>query len=499
MLLWTTSQGCISSLASLVLFCSCALAQQRLPETSAPLPEGQLQIQSKAVQLANDGHREAAIALLQRALQEHPESRALHLELARQFAFLKRYPEAKQQYAEVLRSDPQNLSAQVGIAKVLSWEGDLNSGLAAFDRILARSPHLYDARVGKGFTLLWMGQKTEAYRWLRAAAADHPEDNEVAETVAQLKKQLPPQKEVAAALPPAAMSSLSSPRSRRNVPRSAKRTLLPENSFPEPISPAQALAPASSIFQSPLFAAMVLVSTVLFLLISNLVWQRRPRLRLFSIVHSAMSKMALNGKPPKAPGQHSVPDASAVSDPTVNINFSATTEVAVDDAAAAAAAPSLHQPAVHLTPEPHPGSQPALLRGRILIIDPNPQVAAFAEMVLSGAGAYVQAVTGGRQAIDALRGGDFDLLLMDAHMEDVGWRDLQQWLRQNRPGLSPQMLLCCSGGYADAQRLEFHTGLRCLARPFRMSDLLETARNTLAAGRYRTVVSGPPPSAHPFV
>src|SRR4029077_9322209 len=60
------------------------------------------------------------------------------------------------------------------------------AALALYERILERSPLFYDARVGKAFTLMWMGEKEEAEAIFRWAAKVPPQDPEIKEALAEI-------------------------------------------------------------------------------------------------------------------------------------------------------------------------------------------------------------------------------------------------------------------------------------------------------------------------
>ena len=105
----------------------------------------------------------------------------------------KRYPDALEQYRAVLNRDPEIVDAQVGLAKVASWRGDLPRALELYDAVLAKHPKNYDARVGKAFTLMWMKRGPEALKLFKALAQENPQDEEVAKAVQRLSSPQPAQ------------------------------------------------------------------------------------------------------------------------------------------------------------------------------------------------------------------------------------------------------------------------------------------------------------------
>ena len=61
---------------------------------------------------------------------------------------------------------------------------------------------------------------------------------------------------------------------------------------------------------------------------------------------------------------------------------------------------------------------------RILIVDDEPSMREMLRIVLRRDGYEVQIATSGREAIEQLRGGSFDLLLSDIKMPDVNGVDV---------------------------------------------------------------------------
>jgi tetratricopeptide (TPR) repeat protein len=143
-----------------------------------------------AIQLATvlrqAGKSDVALQFLQAGTEKYPGLVALRIEYARQLNFAKQYPEARKQFSAALAVAPQNLIAQVGLAKATSYEGDQETAIEMYDRILQRHPGSYDALVGKAFSLLWSSRTGQASVLLRQALAKNPGDGEVREALSTL-------------------------------------------------------------------------------------------------------------------------------------------------------------------------------------------------------------------------------------------------------------------------------------------------------------------------
>ena len=139
-----------------------------------------------ATVLQQAGKSDAALQFLQSSTEKYPSLVAFRVEYARLLNFTKQYPEARKQFLAARVLEPQNLIAQVGLAKATSYEGDQETAIQMYDRILQRHPGSYDAIVGKAFSLLWSGQTEQAGELLRRASVRNPDDPEVREALSTL-------------------------------------------------------------------------------------------------------------------------------------------------------------------------------------------------------------------------------------------------------------------------------------------------------------------------
>jgi DNA-binding response OmpR family regulator len=113
---------------------------------------------------------------------------------------------------------------------------------------------------------------------------------------------------------------------------------------------------------------------------------------------------------------------------------------------------------------PWPAAEPALLRGRILVVDDELSVLEFEREVLLGVGAEVVAVDNGDEAVAYLRSEEFDAILLDGKMPGR-WDgpDIYRWVADNRP----------------ARHFLETTRCPCIVKPFEVKDLLALTRRLL--------------------
>ncbi len=149
-------------------------------------PESADYVSGLADALRQDGRNDEALRLLREKVDRFPTLTSMRVEYARALNFARQFSEARKQFSAVLAIDPNDLIAQVGLAKSMSYQGDQESALQAYEDILRRHPGLYDAQIGKAFALLWSGRTEEAKSLLQAGLKRHPDDREVREALAAM-------------------------------------------------------------------------------------------------------------------------------------------------------------------------------------------------------------------------------------------------------------------------------------------------------------------------
>ena len=120
---------------------------------------------------------------------------------------------------------------------------------------------------------------------------------------------------------------------------------------------------------------------------------------------------------------------------------------------------------------------------RILIVDDEPTVlSVLARVFRKRSGHEVVEVSSGQEAIDLIRQHDFDILLTDVRMSPIDGLTLLKTVRQERPSVAVVLITAYSSVpvVAEAQKLG---AFDCLAKPFKVDDLLLTVERAIA---YRT-------------
>jgi PAS domain S-box-containing protein len=114
-------------------------------------------------------------------------------------------------------------------------------------------------------------------------------------------------------------------------------------------------------------------------------------------------------------------------------------------------------------------------RGRILIIDDEPELLRSLDALIGDSHEVVTA-SSGRQALELLRSDrGFDLILTDLMMADVTGMELFEAVRADYPGLEQQFVFMTGGAFTTGSRkLLASVPNRCLEKPFDADELLRT-------------------------
>lgn len=113
----------------------------------------------------------------------------------------------------------------------------------------------------------------------------------------------------------------------------------------------------------------------------------------------------------------------------------------------------------------------------MLLAEDHPVNQKVVALILDGAGVTLTTVASGREALDALSAGAFDLVLMDSHMPELdgvsALRELRAREARTGAARTPVILLT-----VDALREEVAAGLKAgadghLSKPVRAADLLK--------------------------
>ncbi len=407
--------------------------------------------------LRQSGKVDGALEWLRAALERSPGLTSVRVEYGRLLAFQKQLPEAKRQFETVLASDPENLGAQIGLAKVTSWQGDQGSALRQYDGILRRNAGLYDALVGKAFALLWSGHSAEARPLLQQAARRHPEDEDVREALLSLGVAVPERaRKTSGDEAPATQIPASRP-----VSKAASPARIPEKNSKRTAARAgdgSSHGVGSRIVDQLLthkmaWAAGILGSLSLMLVVLMGTIPRRSRpatVQVMRIILPLRDTGLAKAVERRIKGEKQAAAAAR------EVSRRASSALPVTNADTAASA-----------------GKDRLAGAKIVLIGSNRAVLQFESRVLTKAEAEVTGFESWHAAVACLSSHEPDLLVLNALTAD-GWTALTMcaWLSANRPELVRRTMVTISVHDKDADEFcRAHMG-SFLHQPFGVNEFL---------------------------
>lgn len=118
---------------------------------------------------------------------------------------------------------------------------------------------------------------------------------------------------------------------------------------------------------------------------------------------------------------------------------------------------------------------------RVLVVEDEPALAQAVAEALTDAGFKVDRASDGEEGLTRLTEANYDLIVCDLKMPRIDGMQFYRAMAAATPALARRVIFV-TGDVAgtDAERFLEETGCRWLSKPFRLGDLLRSARDTLA-------------------
>ncbi len=136
---------------------------------------------------------------------------------------------------------------------------------------------------------------------------------------------------------------------------------------------------------------------------------------------------------------------------------------------------------------------------RILMAEDDKSVQSFVSRALAHRGHAVTAVDDGLEALEALEGAEFDILITDIVMPGLDGIALALKVARDRPNLPILMMTGYSAERQRAHNME-HLVCRVITKPFSLEQIGKVAEEVLAAGppSRRTETAGGAPGRRAY-
>ncbi len=115
---------------------------------------------------------------------------------------------------------------------------------------------------------------------------------------------------------------------------------------------------------------------------------------------------------------------------------------------------------------------PAPQRGSVLVVDDEETILELLLALLQAGGHAVDTAGNGREALDKIQHSDFDVIISDVKMPDMGGQRLYEAISRIKPHLLPRMIFSTGDTVNPSTQAFFQrTGSPCLSKPFKLEEV----------------------------
>jgi len=124
-----------------------------------------------------------------------------------------------------------------------------------------------------------------------------------------------------------------------------------------------------------------------------------------------------------------------------------------------------------------------LVRGKhILVVDDEKYILDFFVEVFRSLPMHVDTANNGRAAMQKMQSDEYDLIITDFKMPQMGGRDLFNWIKEYRPHLACRVIFVTGDTVSIETRSFFENNKNLfLAKPFKIEEVKEVIQQTLEA------------------
>ncbi len=135
-------------------------------------------------------------------------------------------------------------------------------------------------------------------------------------------------------------------------------------------------------------------------------------------------------------------------------------------------------------PETHTARREPVEQGkRILVVDDEETILELLTAFLEGSGHVIETASNGRLALEKVRQADYDIIISDLKMPDMGGQKLYESIREMKPGLIARMIFSTGDTVNPTTQAFFQeTGNPYLTKPFKLEDVDRLIAEVLSAG-----------------
>lgn len=127
---------------------------------------------------------------------------------------------------------------------------------------------------------------------------------------------------------------------------------------------------------------------------------------------------------------------------------------------------------------------------KILVVDDDESIRDLCALVLRTAGYTVETAMHGADGLDKLRQASYDLVISDVNMPELGGLELYASALNEMPAVEGMFLFMTGGASEELLAAISEKRLKCLEKPFRISELLDMVEGLMKGPLRMALVSG---------
>lgn len=116
---------------------------------------------------------------------------------------------------------------------------------------------------------------------------------------------------------------------------------------------------------------------------------------------------------------------------------------------------------------------------RILVVDDDESIRDLCALVLRTAGYAVETAAHGADGLDKLRQASYDLVISDINMPELGGLEFYASALNDMPSVEGTFLFMTGGASDELLAALSEKSIKCLGKPFKISELLETVEGLM--------------------
>ena len=118
-------------------------------------------------------------------------------------------------------------------------------------------------------------------------------------------------------------------------------------------------------------------------------------------------------------------------------------------------------------------------KGRILLVDDDEGILVTTRAIFESANYSVLAVETGRECLEAIKEGNFDVVVLDIVLGDINGLEVLRMIKRLQPKLPVIIMSVYYDQNIQTQQIISEEADGCIKKPFKMEEAIKTVENVL--------------------